>query len=59
MVAEQRGRRGGRADRRGEEGGDPREPSRSRRGMTCGRDWRSGLPASADLAGAGGNAEIT
>jgi hypothetical protein len=30
------------ADRRGEEGGDPREPSmlRSRRGMACGRDWR-------------------
>jgi hypothetical protein len=39
-------------------GGGSSEPSRSRRGMTCGRDWRSGLPASVDLAGAGGNAEI-
>jgi hypothetical protein len=30
------------ADRRGEEGGDPWEPSmlRLRRGMACGRDWR-------------------
>jgi hypothetical protein len=49
MVAEQSVRQGGR-------GGSAM--LRSRRGMACGRDWRSGLPASADLAGAGGNAEI-
>jgi hypothetical protein len=58
MVAEQRGRRGGRGGSAWGGGWGSSEPSRSRRGMTCGRDWRSGLPASADLAGAGGNAEI-
>jgi hypothetical protein len=49
MVVEQRVRRGGR-------GGSVM--LRSRRGMACGRDWRSRLPASVDLAGAGGNADI-
>ena len=49
MVAEQRVRQGGR-------GGSAM--LRSRRGMASGRDWRSGLPASVDFAGAGGNTDI-
>jgi hypothetical protein len=49
MVAQQRVRRGGRGES---------AMLRSRQGMACSHDWRSGLPASMDLAGAGGNTNI-